>query len=60
MNRTSRSIRLLCAGVAITVTFALFNSVALLARPAATEQLAHAKKASVLVATARDAGGRRR
>jgi hypothetical protein len=55
MNRTSRSIRLLSAGAALTVTFALLHSVASLAQPTAIEQLAQAKKASVTLASARDA-----
>ena len=60
MNRTSRSIRLLSAGAALAITFALFHNVASLARPTAIEQLAQAKKATVTVASAREAAPRPR
>ena len=52
MNLTSRSIRLLSAGAAVAITFALFHNVASMARPTAIEQLAQAKKAIVTVASA--------
>jgi hypothetical protein len=55
MTRTSPSIRLLSAGAALAVTFALFHNVAGLARPAAIEQMAQAKKATATVASARQA-----
>ena len=55
MNRTSRSNRLLSAGAALAITFALFHNVASMARPTAIEQLAQAKKSTVTVATARQA-----
>ena len=55
MNRTSHSIRLLSAGAALAITFALFHNVASLSRPTAIEQLAQAKKATVTVASARQA-----
>ena len=54
MNRTSPSIRLLSAGAAVTVAFALLHGVASMARPTAMEQLAQAKKESVTVASARE------
>ena len=54
MNRTSRSIRLLSAGAALTIAFALLHGVASMARPTAIEQLAQTKKASVTVAAARE------
>ena len=52
MNRTSRSIRLLSAGAALAITFALFHNVASFARPTAIEQLAQAKKTTLTVAAA--------
>jgi hypothetical protein len=55
MNRTSRSIRLLIAAVALTITSVLFHGVASLARPTAIEQVAQAKKATVTIASVREA-----
>ena len=60
MNRTSRSIRFLSASAAIAITFAAFQGVASMARPTTIEQLAHAKKPTVTVASARDAAPRAR
>jgi len=60
MNHTSRSIRFLSAGAALAVTFSLFHSVASLARPTAIEQLAQAKKASVILVSSRDTAPRPR
>jgi len=54
MNRTSRSIRLLSAGAALTIAITLLHGVASMAQPTAIEQLAQAKKASVTVASARE------
>jgi hypothetical protein len=60
MNRTSRTLRLLSAGAALTITFVLFHSVASLARPTAIEQLAQAKKATVTIASVREVAPRPR
>jgi hypothetical protein len=60
MNRTSRSIRLLTAGVALTITSVLFHGVASLARPIAIEQVAQAKKSTVTIASVREAAPRAR
>jgi hypothetical protein len=60
MNRTSRSIRLLTAGAALTITFVLFHNVASFARPTAIEQVAQAKKATVTIASVRAAAPRAR
>ena len=51
MNRTSRTIRVLAAGAALTITFVLFHTVASFSRPTAIEQLAQAKKSTVTLAT---------
>jgi hypothetical protein len=60
MNRISRSIRVLTAAAALTITLAVFHSVASLARPTAIEQLAQAKKAAVTVASAQQIASRPR
>jgi len=51
MNRTSRSIRLLCAVAAVTITGVLFQTVVSFSRPTAIEQLALAKKNTLTVAS---------
>jgi hypothetical protein len=53
MTPTSLRTRLVAAGTALTITFALFHSVASFSRPTAIEQLAQAKNAIVTVAAAR-------
>ena len=53
MNRTSRTVRLICVIAAVTITGVLFQSVASFARPTAIEQMALAKKSTVTVAAAR-------
>jgi hypothetical protein len=60
MNRTARSIRLLTACLAVTVTGVLFHGVASLARPTAIEQVALAKKATVTIAAGREVAPRAR
>jgi hypothetical protein len=60
MTRTSLRIRLLTAGAALTITFALFQTVASFSRPTAIEQLAQAKKATVTVASVREPAPRAR
>ncbi len=52
MTTTSLRIRLLNGAAALAITVTLFHSVASLSRPTAIEQLAHAKKAAVTVASA--------
>jgi ABC-type enterochelin transport system permease subunit len=52
MNRTSRTVRLLCAVAAVAITGVLFQTVASFARPTAIEQMALAKKATVIIASA--------
>ena len=52
MNRTSRTIRLICAVAAVAITGTLFQTVASFSRPTAIEQMALAKKNTVTVATA--------
>jgi hypothetical protein len=45
-------IRLVSAGAALAITVALFQSVASFARPTGIEQLAQAKKTTVVIAAA--------
>jgi hypothetical protein len=52
-------IRLLTAAAAVTITLALFQTVASFSRPTTIEQLAQANKAAVTVASVRAAGPER-
>ena len=51
--RTSRTLRLLCAVAAVAITGTLFETVASFSRPTAIEQMALAKKNTVIVAARR-------